>query len=57
MTVVGPVFRKENYGIVFPNESPLRKRVNEALLRLRENGTYDRLLTKWFGGEGGKASG
>jgi polar amino acid transport system substrate-binding protein len=56
VTVVGPVFRKEDYGILFPNESPLRKRVNEALLRLRANGTYDRLLTKWFGGEGGKAA-
>jgi polar amino acid transport system substrate-binding protein len=55
--VVGPVFRKESYGIQFPNGSPLRKSVNEALLRLRENGTYDRLLTRWFGGEGGRASG
>ncbi len=54
--VVGTVFRKEDYGILFPDQSPLRKPVNEALLRLRENGTYDRLLTKLFGGEGGKAS-
>lgn len=54
--VVGSVFRKESYGILFPAGSPLRKPVNEALLRLRENGTYDRLITKWFGGEGGKAS-
>ena len=50
--VVGPIFRKENYGIVFPNKSPLRKRVNEALLKLRENGTYDQLYKKWFGGNG-----
>ncbi len=57
VTVAGSVFRKEDYGILFPNESPLRKPVNEALLRLRANGTYDRLLTKWFGGEGGKAGG
>jgi polar amino acid transport system substrate-binding protein len=55
-TVVGPIFRKEAYGILFPPDSPLRKPVNEALLRLRENGTYDRLQTKWFGGEGGKAN-
>jgi polar amino acid transport system substrate-binding protein len=47
--VVGSVFRKENYGILFPSGSQLRKPVNEALLRLRENGTYDRLYTKWFG--------
>ncbi len=50
--VVGPIFRKENYGIIFPDKSPLRKRVNEALLKLRENGTYDQLYKKWFGGNG-----
>ena len=50
--VVGPIFRKENYGIVFPDKSPLRKRVNEALLKLRENGAYDQLYKKWFGGNG-----
>jgi polar amino acid transport system substrate-binding protein len=49
---VGAIFRKENYGIVFPDKSPLRKRVNEALLKLRENGTYDQLYTKWFGATG-----
>jgi polar amino acid transport system substrate-binding protein len=50
--VVGPIFRKENYGIVVPDQSLLRKRVNEALLKLRENGTYDQLYKKWFGGIG-----
>ena len=49
---VGTIFRKESYGIVFPNNSPLRKRVNEALLKLKENGTYDQLYGKWFGGPG-----
>jgi polar amino acid transport system substrate-binding protein len=46
---VGTIFRKENYGIVFPNQSRLRKPVNEVLLKLKENGTYDRLYEKWFG--------
>lgn len=50
--IVGPIFRKENYGIVFPDKSLLRKRVNEALLKLRENGAYDQLYKKWFGGNG-----
>jgi len=50
--VVGPIFRKENYGIVFPPGSPYRKPVNEALLKIKENGTYDRLYAKWFGGNG-----
>jgi len=43
------IFRKENYSIAFPDKSPLRKRVNEALLKLKENGTYESLYTKWFG--------
>lgn len=52
--VVGPVFKKENYGIVFPRttvlprQRDLRKMVNEALLKMREDGTYDRLYKRWF---------
>jgi polar amino acid transport system substrate-binding protein len=46
--IVGPMLRKENYGILFPRGSGLRKPVNEALLKLRENGTYDALYAKWF---------
>ncbi|MGL4242152.1 MAG: transporter substrate-binding domain-containing protein, partial [Beijerinckiaceae bacterium] len=46
--VVGEVFRRENYGILFPEESPLRKPVNAALLRLKEDGTYDMIYRKWF---------
>jgi len=49
---VGTIFRKENYGVAFPDKSPLRKRVNEMLLKLKENGTYDQLYAKWFGGSG-----
>jgi polar amino acid transport system substrate-binding protein len=49
--VVGSIFRKEN-GIVFPPQSPYRKPVNEALLKIKEDGTYDRLYTKWFGSNG-----
>ncbi|MFT3672226.1 MAG: transporter substrate-binding domain-containing protein [Aestuariivirga sp.] len=52
--VVGPVFRKENYGIVFPPRSgsprkvDYRKRVNEALLKMREDGAFDRIYKRWF---------
>ncbi len=49
---VGAIFRKENYGIVFPSNSTLRKRVNEELLKLKESGAYDQLYVKWFGGVG-----
>jgi len=46
--MVGALFRKEDYGIVFPPNSPLRKRVNDALLALREDGTYQQLYDRWF---------
>ena len=46
--VVGAPFRKEDYGIVFPPSSKLRKPVNEALLKLREDGTYQAIYDKWF---------
>ena len=47
--VVGTVFRKEDYGIVFQRDSEWRKRVDGALLSLREDGTYQELHDKWFG--------
>jgi len=50
--VVGPIFRRENYGILFPSASPHRKPVNEALLRIKETGVYEQLHKKWFGGNG-----
>jgi polar amino acid transport system substrate-binding protein len=46
--LVGPTFRREDYGIVFPRNSSLRRQVNVALLALREDGTYQRLYDKWF---------
>lgn len=49
--VVGSLFHKEGYGIVFQAGGPYRKPVNNALLELKENGTYDKLYDKWFGGE------
>ena len=54
LEIAGSLFHRENYGILFAQGSPLRKPVNEALLRLRENGLYDALYTKWFaaGGSG-----
>ena len=48
-TMIGSVFLRENYGIVFPTGSPLVEDVNQALLALREDGTYDRVYTRWFG--------
>ena len=47
--MVGSLFRRQDYGIVFQNGSPLRKQVNNAMLQLREDGTYQQIYDKWFG--------
>jgi polar amino acid transport system substrate-binding protein len=47
-------FHRQNYGIVFPVDSRLRKEVNLALLNLREpkspgeKSFYDGLMAKWI---------
>lgn len=46
--VVGEPFRIENYGILFPAGSELRRPVNAALLKVTENGTYQQIYDKWF---------
>lgn len=47
--VVGPVFKRENYGVALPTGSMLAEQINQSLLELREDGTYDALYRKWFG--------
>lgn len=49
--VIGELFDKQDYGFVLQNNSPLREEINRAILNLRENGLYDTLYKKWFGGE------
>jgi len=49
VSVVGPVFQHEPYGIAFPQGSPLREQVNRALLDMMESGEYARIFEKWFG--------
>jgi polar amino acid transport system substrate-binding protein len=48
VALVGEIFRKESYGIVFPENSPYRLHVNNALLKLKENGGYQRIYDKYF---------
>jgi ABC-type amino acid transport substrate-binding protein len=50
--VVGAIFRPEKYGIALPAGSPLRKPINETLLGLYQDGTYEAIRAKWFGGVG-----
>ena len=47
--LVDRVYRPENYGIALQTGSPVREDINRSLLRLREDGTYDDLVERWFG--------
>nr|WP_217434046.1 transporter substrate-binding domain-containing protein [Leisingera sp. ANG59] len=48
---IGQPFLRENYGLVFPAGSPLVEDVNQALLTMQEDGSYDALYRKWFGSQ------
>jgi polar amino acid transport system substrate-binding protein len=48
VSLVGAPFRKEDYGIIFRPNNPLRRQVNATLLQLRENGTYQQIYDRWF---------
>jgi len=51
LQLVGPMFDRQNYGIGLQEGSPLRERLNRALLALNERGLLDDLRKKWFGAE------
>lgn len=52
LIVVGSPFKQEDYGIALPPNSPYEERINQALLEIKLNGTYDDLQKRWFGVEG-----
>ncbi|MCX6484988.1 MAG: transporter substrate-binding domain-containing protein [Mycobacterium sp.] len=49
--LAGPVFNPEDYGLAFAQNSDLRPQVDQALLEIRQDGTYDLIKRKWFGAE------
>ncbi|OFB40434.1 ABC transporter substrate-binding protein [Mycolicibacterium sp. (ex Dasyatis americana)] len=53
----GPVFQDENQGFVLSTNSALRKPINQALFRMREDGTYNLIKEKWFGDDVATAAG
>ena len=48
LQVVGPIFRPYKIAVAVRNGSPLRKRINEALLAIYQDGTYDDIYARWF---------
>ena len=49
LRLVGPIFEAFDYGFGLPEGSPLRERLNTAILRMREDGTMDRIREQWLG--------
>jgi ABC-type amino acid transport substrate-binding protein len=48
LQVVGPIFRPYKIAMAVRYGSPLRKRINEALLAMYQDGTYEAIHAKWF---------
>jgi ABC-type amino acid transport substrate-binding protein len=48
LQLAGDVFENQDYGFVMPLGSPYRKRVNEAYLKLEDDGFRATLEKKWF---------
>jgi polar amino acid transport system substrate-binding protein len=48
--MTGQFITEEQYGIVFEKGNPLRTQVNEAIEKIRADGTLERLQGKWFPG-------
>lgn len=47
--LVGSAFLRESYGFALPSASPLLEPINQALLRIREDGRYEQIYRKYFG--------
>ncbi|MHC9532113.1 glutamate ABC transporter substrate-binding protein [Dellaglioa sp. BT-FLS60] len=49
-SVVGGTFTHEPYGIAIDKgQDPFKKQINKALAEMRADGSYEKLLNKWFG--------
>ncbi len=47
--LVWEVFKKEKYGMILPTNSSYIEKINQEILSLQENWTYNFLLEKYFG--------
>ena len=48
--ILSPKFNSMPIAIMVQLDSPLRRKIDVALIKLRENGTYQQIYDKWFGG-------
>ena len=47
-TVTGKLYYPQQYGIALEPNSPYRETINQALLATMEDGTYQKIVSKWF---------
>jgi polar amino acid transport system substrate-binding protein len=47
--IKGDIFEPQTYAFIFRSNDPLREKVNQSILGLRDSGYYDWLYRKWFG--------
>jgi ABC-type amino acid transport substrate-binding protein len=49
VAVVPKVCQREYYGFAMRKGNPIREVVNEAILEIIDDGTYEKIYDKWFG--------
>ncbi len=49
LEVIGEAFEEEFYGIALPLGSPHREQINQILLEIIDDGTFNEIYMKWFG--------
>jgi polar amino acid transport system substrate-binding protein len=47
--ILNESFLPRFYAIAIPKDSPYRNPINRAILKLKEDGTYNQIYRKWFG--------
>ena len=51
LEVIGETFEEEFSAIALPINSPYREIINQTLIGIIEDGTFDEIYRKWFGEE------
>ena len=46
--VSGSIFEEDAYAFALPTGNDLRESINQSLLSLKNNGTYDSIYASWF---------
>ena len=49
VVIVGNEFHRHDFGFVLPLDSELRRKLDDVLIGLQEDGTYEQIYNKWFG--------